>query len=224
MNHVLDEVPEDVLIKGAVDRYLTLTVEAKNWIETEIQDYVDVMFSHITYVINNSATLCLSDAIIGWDNMPITGRVDSYLRYMEKRLSSVFKAFNFFVSADTDGRSIMISWKLRVQGMKKYLIETKDQAFAYKPKNPLPDFSFKPLFTSQNNEWRPIETAPKDGTEVDLWIASGNGDFRFTGCVFYDHHWRKSGGYETIAWHFGDDSLEPTYWMPIPEPPEPDNN
>jgi hypothetical protein len=62
-------------------------------------------------------------------------------------------------------------------------------------------------------QWQPIETAPKDGTVVDLLIA---------GKRFVDCWWRKDEG----AWDCdGGYSLhvrssDPTHWMPIPEGPE----
>jgi hypothetical protein len=60
--------------------------------------------------------------------------------------------------------------------------------------------------------WKPIETAPKDGTAVDLWI-----DFR----RITDAYWRKGPMGE--GWHYasgeGMDDSQPTHWMPLPPPP-----
>jgi hypothetical protein len=69
---------------------------------------------------------------------------------------------------------------------------------------------------SERSEWQPIETAPKDGTVIDLWIPGWE---RFADC-----HWSKI---EPAGWtsDFGDVVLEctgntePTHWMPLPEPP-----
>lgn len=51
--------------------------------------------------------------------------------------------------------------------------------------------------------WQPIETAPKDGTVIDLWYP----DF----------------GRLADQWYDADDGWfvapNPTHWMPIPEPP-----
>ena len=68
--------------------------------------------------------------------------------------------------------------------------------------------------------WQPIETAPKDGTDFDVWTKFG----RIADCMFamptYD---RKIG----IIWKTGYDCAgpiyelvtEPTHWMPLPPPP-----
>lgn len=69
-------------------------------------------------------------------------------------------------------------------------------------------------------EWRPIDTAPKDGTPVDLWcqptgISTGPG--RVTDCWFSGGNW----------WQYdehGDDQCRSgvhnaTHWMPLPPPP-----
>lgn len=67
--------------------------------------------------------------------------------------------------------------------------------------------------------WMPIETAPKDGTIVDLFIDGG----RLADCKFLDgawHYWTEYGEYQydpdyrRIDWKH-----EATHWMPLPEPP-----
>ena len=84
------------------------------------------------------------------------------------------------------------------------------------------------------NQWQPIETAPKDGTPVDLWC----GGSRRTDCEWREptdrEYWvhgsdEPSDGEQTIGaeprWFsadgwpmgFGD---KHTHWMPLPQPPE----
>ena len=67
-------------------------------------------------------------------------------------------------------------------------------------------------------KWQPIETAPKDGTEVlvcggdmdDMWCEQGK-----VVIASYDdwlfHSWTTTGGRE--------DPLKPSYWMPLPVSP-----
>jgi len=62
------------------------------------------------------------------------------------------------------------------------------------------------------DRWRPIETAPKDGTEV-LVYCSGFYVSSFTSGSWYD-----PGAPEFDILGTG---LEPTHWMPLPAPPEP---
>lgn len=68
--------------------------------------------------------------------------------------------------------------------------------------------------------WLPIESAPKDGTEIDLWGGSGMG-CRTPDCVWIKTrsgtgwHTRGDKGWEflhEIAW-------EPTHWRTIPDSP-----
>ena len=58
-------------------------------------------------------------------------------------------------------------------------------------------------------EWQPIETAPKDGTDVLVWC----GGAMFIACM------------DVGRWFFDrtDHSVKPipTHWMPLPKPPEP---
>jgi hypothetical protein len=71
-------------------------------------------------------------------------------------------------------------------------------------------------------DWQPIETAPKDGTEV---LLVRNGSFRQIGS------WRKpcqqADGYRVndgepcwVGYSAEKRVPEPTHWMPLPEPPK----
>jgi hypothetical protein len=58
--------------------------------------------------------------------------------------------------------------------------------------------------------WQPIETAPKDGTLIDLWTPAG----RLT-----DYGWGLDGA---ECWTHPDGYVadaQPTHWMPLPPPP-----
>ena len=66
--------------------------------------------------------------------------------------------------------------------------------------------------------WQPMETAPMDGTRIDLWSNST----RFTGCqqhpdnpAWADGQWIRFNR-TSARWHTIDD---PLFWMPSPENP-----
>lgn len=74
------------------------------------------------------------------------------------------------------------------------------------------------------NEWQPIETAPKDGSLVDVWLGNAEVDE----VEFYcDRGTRRATG-----WHYRNGkfrphmglglpvvTVTPTHWMPLPAPP-----
>lgn len=77
--------------------------------------------------------------------------------------------------------------------------------------------------------WHPIETAPKDGTEVLLWWRAEIGhdvvDFWASG------HWKRLGdgsaGWIGESFHASEPGYwtrliceRPTHWMPLPDPPD----
>lgn len=62
-------------------------------------------------------------------------------------------------------------------------------------------------------EWHPIETAPKDGTQILVW-----GDpYSYDWAIFIVRYVQinKWSGWQT--WDSADQ--EPTHWMPLPQPP-----
>ena len=64
-------------------------------------------------------------------------------------------------------------------------------------------------------EWQPIETAPKDGTEVDLWctnVADGAGS-RFAEMFFDEGQWTDWRSYRL------EQKWKPTHWMHCPTGP-----
>lgn len=64
------------------------------------------------------------------------------------------------------------------------------------------------------SEWKTIETAPKDGT--DVLIAGpefGKGPaFYLAVAGFHHDYWREE--------EYGDNYYQPTHWMPLPAPPD----
>ena len=61
--------------------------------------------------------------------------------------------------------------------------------------------------------WRPIETAPKDGTEVLVFVPPN----RLSVNPFVAQA-RNPTGAQWWARRVG--SIKPTHWMPLPDPPE----
>ena len=64
------------------------------------------------------------------------------------------------------------------------------------------------------NGWRPIETAPKDGTKVLLWNNGG-----------MDIYWWHENKYDDIPnWisETGWTPATPNHWQPLPKPPQED--
>ena len=59
--------------------------------------------------------------------------------------------------------------------------------------------------------WQPIETAPKDGTNVLIWPMHG---YR-VGLAFFD----TARGGVWSEWPGRVGGFVPTHWMPLPEPP-----
>jgi len=70
-------------------------------------------------------------------------------------------------------------------------------------------------------EWQPIETAPKDGRYVDLWMAGPrNTGARQPDCWFANGQWRTDFGDRgegTPEIYIGD---KPTHWMHPPDAPK----
>lgn len=60
-------------------------------------------------------------------------------------------------------------------------------------------------------EWMPIESAPKDGTSV-LVVQQGWIEIR---------NWYSLGNGlgDNCGW-MGEGKMEPTHWLPLPEPPK----
>jgi hypothetical protein len=78
-------------------------------------------------------------------------------------------------------------------------------------------------FTPRREDgWQPIDTAPKDGTRVDLWAKMWQVyNDEFTGKRFADCYWTNGDSMSGrhAHWRELDPSWRPTHWMPLPEPP-----
>lgn len=77
------------------------------------------------------------------------------------------------------------------------------------------------------SEWQPIETAPKDGTQILLYCnyySSSNieiGSFRNDD---NDKEGEEKGwfdnSYDDFSCGYASTPLAPTHWMPLPDPPQ----
>lgn len=71
-------------------------------------------------------------------------------------------------------------------------------------------------YAKQESQWQPIETAPKDGTEVDLWITPRYGSgFRLVRRMWNGERW--------ISRDYGETSIyvkNATHWRLQPSPPQ----
>jgi hypothetical protein len=74
--------------------------------------------------------------------------------------------------------------------------------------------------------WQPIETAPRDGTIVDLWCKCSVTDkeyqYRATDCAWKYHHWLNGKPVGDKTWWDRDRFYippTPTHWMARPEGP-----
>ena len=67
-------------------------------------------------------------------------------------------------------------------------------------------------------DWQPIETAPKDGTMVDLWVTAFHGK----NCRLTDMWWSESTGWRGGRRSEFNEAMakRATYWMPLPPPPK----
>lgn len=77
-------------------------------------------------------------------------------------------------------------------------------------------------------EWRSIETAPRDGAVFDVWLGDAEpadvefycspGSRRSPGWAWRQGKFRPCTGLTTMTVF-----VQPTHWMPLPEPPAPQN-
>jgi hypothetical protein len=69
-------------------------------------------------------------------------------------------------------------------------------------------------------EWQPIETAPRDGTPVLLYVPKHEGWEPFIVQGWYESGAFDRGWYEAASENWCKPS--PTHWMPLPPPPTTD--
>lgn len=65
--------------------------------------------------------------------------------------------------------------------------------------------------------WTPIQSAPKDGTEIDVWTTSYG---RVTNAKWHKGHWCAWGYAEFDNNTWGRLNTVLTHWMPVPHDPD----
>lgn len=74
-------------------------------------------------------------------------------------------------------------------------------------------------------EWQPIETAPRDGTIIDVWLGEASAQeihFYCTPGTRRSTAWKFSGGRfrPAIGFYLVPTFVEPTHWKPIGKGPQ----
>lgn len=65
--------------------------------------------------------------------------------------------------------------------------------------------------------WQPIETAPQDGEEVDLWLMCGERGYRLTDCFWCESYWLNPAAEWGDGGRIDDDEI-PTHWLRVTPP------
>lgn len=72
-------------------------------------------------------------------------------------------------------------------------------------------------FIDSQEGWRTMDSAPKDGTYVDLWVPeSGQQD----GHRLADAYYHRTDGWRSRSHSLINGPQVPTHWQPLPTPPK----
>ena len=67
------------------------------------------------------------------------------------------------------------------------------------------------------SDWQPISTAPRDGTDVLLFVPQYQQSVRIGSYDVSEHFRNGKLNYQSEGWSLG--RAKPTHWMPLPEVP-----
>lgn len=73
--------------------------------------------------------------------------------------------------------------------------------------------------SEEAGRWRPIETAPKDGTAIILGYEGSHSEEGFWMADTKRNHWGKAGWFATDSDILCDYPHTPTHWQPLPPAP-----
>lgn len=77
------------------------------------------------------------------------------------------------------------------------------------------------MLMERGGEWQPIETAPKDGPLLLYGLMGPTEMLRFNGpIVTSGYYWDSIDGWYSTASTWVGPFVEPSHWMPLPEPPQ----
>lgn len=101
-------------------------------------------------------------------------------------------------------KAAIAAWNRRAGGEREYTREEMREACQQN-------------YNAGRAAWRPIETAPTDGTKIDVWVKK----HRIT-----DVYWSDIQGWWCIDGHYGPEEPTPlaiipapTHWLALPAPP-----
>lgn len=81
------------------------------------------------------------------------------------------------------------------------------------------------LNTELAMEWQPIETAPRDGTLVNVWLGEADAEDVAFYCIpgtrlSTGWTWRQGKLRPAMGMWMPVVTVRPTHWMPLPDPPK----
>ncbi len=78
-------------------------------------------------------------------------------------------------------------------------------------------------YIRQLPKWMPIESAPKNGTRIDIWMVNERlgTSRRVTNCSWGRYDEDSEAPYGDYHWRGLDGDDRATHWMPLPKEPQP---
>jgi len=109
-----------------------------------------------------------------------------------------------------DRRTGMTNTRDDIELIREFLAEHHDESW----KKPEAVAALDRIFAEI--EWRTMETAPKDGTNILLWWPE---QFHCPLTGHWADKWNPWIGWKVTGWSHGKFITSPTHWRPLPSPP-----